>query len=269
MLNIKEFPKGKYVLPGNVKAEISTNHTKPPPKYNEGSLLIDMKSAAKFITDKNQRDALKNASGIGTPATRSAIIEDLKKTNMLLYKGKTISASADARKLINQLPPELTNPGTTAIMESILSDISKGIVKKEEFENLIVKQIKSFVNKSCQVQGITIKGKKMSKTIKCLKCGEETLKLIPAGKSAKTGKSYNAFWVCDSCNARFSDNNGTPVAQAEKVFSEHKCPKCDSKLYKMQTKNGKPYYSCSNVESCSAKFWDNEGKVGNEWNFNK
>ena len=70
--------------------ETETKKTKAPPRFNEGSLIDAMQNAWKFIEDKDQQEKLKEAKGIGTPATRAAIISGLKKQNFLVQKGKNI-----------------------------------------------------------------------------------------------------------------------------------------------------------------------------------
>ena len=64
--------------------------TRPPPRYNEGTLIEAMQNAWRFVDDEVLRDRLKEAKGIGTPATRAEIIGGLKKQSFLMAQGKHI-----------------------------------------------------------------------------------------------------------------------------------------------------------------------------------
>ncbi|MEI6537490.1 MAG: DNA topoisomerase, partial [Verrucomicrobiaceae bacterium] len=64
--------------------------TEPPPRYNEGTLIDAMQNAWKFVNDPVLRDRLKEAKGIGTPATRGEIIKGLKAQNLLAASGKLV-----------------------------------------------------------------------------------------------------------------------------------------------------------------------------------
>jgi DNA topoisomerase-3 len=63
---------------------IEDKETRPPPRYNEGSLIDAMQQAWRFVDEEVLRDRLKEAKGIGTPATRAEIINGLKKQKRLL-----------------------------------------------------------------------------------------------------------------------------------------------------------------------------------------
>jgi DNA topoisomerase-3 len=69
---------------------VEAKETKPPPRYSEGTLIEAMQNAWRFVEDEVLRDRLKEAKGIGTPATRAEIIGGLKKQDFLIAHGKTI-----------------------------------------------------------------------------------------------------------------------------------------------------------------------------------
>ena len=70
--------------------EIEDKETRPPPRYNEGTLIEAMQNAWRFVDDEVLRERLKEAKGIGTPATRAEIIGGLKKQGFLIAEGKHI-----------------------------------------------------------------------------------------------------------------------------------------------------------------------------------
>ena len=70
--------------------KIEDKETRPPPRYNEGTLIEAMQNAWRYVDDEVLRERLKEAKGIGTPATRSEIIGGLKKQSFLMAQGKHI-----------------------------------------------------------------------------------------------------------------------------------------------------------------------------------
>ena len=70
--------------------KIEDKETRPPPRYNEGTLIEAMQNAWRFVEDEVLRERLKEAKGIGTPATRAEIIGGLKKQGFLIAQGKHI-----------------------------------------------------------------------------------------------------------------------------------------------------------------------------------
>ena len=111
---------------------VETKETKPPPRYNEGTLIEAMQNAWRFVDDEVLRDRLKEAKGIGTPATRAEIISGLKKQEFLVLQGKNIVPTETGLKLfavLKDADPTLVDPGQTAQMECLLDDV---VVGKQE-----------------------------------------------------------------------------------------------------------------------------------------
>ena len=69
---------------------VQAKQTQPPPRYNEGTLVDAMQNAWRFVKDEALRERLKEAKGIGTPATRAEIIKGLKRQNLLAADGKLV-----------------------------------------------------------------------------------------------------------------------------------------------------------------------------------
>lgn len=111
---------------------IEDKQTRPPPRYNEGTLIEAMQNAWRFVEDTLLRDRLKEARGIGTPATRAEIIGGLKKQGFLATQGKHIVPTASGLKLFEVLrgaDAALVDPGVTARLECLLDDV---VVGKQE-----------------------------------------------------------------------------------------------------------------------------------------
>lgn len=106
--------------------------TKPPQPYNEASLLSAMENAGRFVDNEDLKEQLKD-SGLGTPATRAAIIERLIKVGYVNRKGKSLVPTEKGTKLIAVVPPELKSPETTGRWEKGLSQIAKGNMQTDKF----------------------------------------------------------------------------------------------------------------------------------------
>jgi len=132
--------------------EIVEKKQKPPKYYTEGTLLDDMKAAAKFIeNDPVLMKKLKAASGLGTAATRDAVIEGLKKDGYIALKSRQLHATEKGEKFISWLEsvaPALTDVATTARWEAELEAISQGespkafATKIEEYVRKMVATLK-------------------------------------------------------------------------------------------------------------------------------
>jgi DNA topoisomerase-3 len=112
--------------------KIEDRETRPPPRYNEGTLIEAMQNAWRFVDNVVLRERLKEAKGIGTPATRAEIIGGLKKQGFLVVQGKHIVPTETGLSLfgvLKQADPALVEPGVTAQLECLLDDV---VVGKQE-----------------------------------------------------------------------------------------------------------------------------------------
>ena len=117
--------------------KMENKETRPPPRYNEGMLIEAMQNAWRFVEDEVLRDRLKEAKGIGTPATRAEIIGGLKKQSFLVSQGKNIvptEAGLTLFGVLEQADPALVDPGATARLECLLDDV---VVGKQEMVSAI------------------------------------------------------------------------------------------------------------------------------------
>ena len=109
--------------------KVEAKKTQPPPRYSEGTLVEAMQNAWRFVKDLGLRDRLKEAKGIGTPATRAEIIKGLKRQNLLAADGKFVvptPAGLQIFELLRGAAPSLVDPATTATWEMHLDDIVSG-----------------------------------------------------------------------------------------------------------------------------------------------
>ena len=116
---------------------VQAKQTQPPPRYNEGTLVDAMQNAWRFVKDEALRERLKEAKGIGTPATRAEIIKGLKRQNLLAADGKLVvptPAGLQLFELLRAAAPALVDPGTTAVWEMRLDDV---VVGKADFRAVI------------------------------------------------------------------------------------------------------------------------------------
>jgi DNA topoisomerase-3 len=109
--------------------KVEAKRTVAPPRYNEGTLIDAMQNAWRFVEDRAMRERLKEAKGIGTPATRAEIIKGLKRQNLLAAEGKLVvptEAGLQLFELLRSAAPALVDPGTTAQWEMHLDAVVTG-----------------------------------------------------------------------------------------------------------------------------------------------
>ncbi|VGO16189.1 DNA topoisomerase 3 [Pontiella desulfatans] len=132
---LPEFKKGES---GNHEPSTREGKTKPPQAFTENSLLGAMEAAGKWVEDDSLREALKER-GIGTPATRAAIIETLLRRNYIRREKKQIRATDMGRCLIALIQdPLLKSPEMTGEWEEQLKKIERGEGEASDFMDGIV-----------------------------------------------------------------------------------------------------------------------------------
>src|SRR5437867_2755159 len=117
------------------RIEIKIEQTRPPARYNEGTVLSAMEAAGKLVEDEELRDAMKE-KGLGTPATRAAIIETLISAHYLIRHGKELQPTPKAIQTITLLKnavPELTSPELTGDWEFRLHEIEHRRLTRDAF----------------------------------------------------------------------------------------------------------------------------------------
>lgn len=166
------------------KTKIANKKTKPPSPYNEATLLSAMENAGRFVENEDLKEQLKE-SGLGTPATRAAIIERLIKVGYVERKGKSLIPTKKGICLIEVVPKELKSPETTGKWEKGLSSISKGNMETEKFMGSINRYVNFLVDYAKNTNTSVIfedekykkskKYKSIAKFGNCLKCSGDIL----------------------------------------------------------------------------------------------
>ncbi|MFI0347826.1 MAG: DNA topoisomerase III [Chthoniobacterales bacterium] len=133
--------KNEAAITENV--ELHEAQTRPPARFNEATLLSAMENAGKLVEDEELRDAM-SQRGLGTPATRAAIIEGLLLDGYLLREGRDLSATGKAVALIDLLRhmgvAVLTSPELTGEWEFKLKGMEAGSIQRSSF----MEEIRSF-----------------------------------------------------------------------------------------------------------------------------
>jgi DNA topoisomerase III len=134
---LPKLERGERVEVTDIASE--EKETKPPARYNDNSLLGAMETAGKLVDDEELREAMKE-SGIGTPATRAAIIERLIQVGYVERDGRALVVTEKGLNVIRLLGEHvLTSPGLTGEWEHRLARIETGADSREAFMGDIVK----------------------------------------------------------------------------------------------------------------------------------
>lgn len=153
----------------NVTMTICERFTSPPKPYTEDTLLSAMETAGKEdMPDDAERQ------GLGTPATRAAIIEKLVAAGFVERKGKSLIPTKAGTNLVTVLPEPLTSPMLTAEWEQQLTAIARGDADPDTFTDGICDMVRELVNK---YSGISVEGQKLFAPEKeiigsCPRCGK-------------------------------------------------------------------------------------------------
>jgi DNA topoisomerase-3 len=135
--------EGEEVRISGARAE--ERQTQPPPRYTEASLLAAMENAGRFLDDRELQEAMRG-HGLGTPATRAAIIERLIEVGYVERRGRTLVPTPKGEVLVSLVPEELRSPEMTARWERMLAEIEEGRRRPESFLQGIVELTERVVN---------------------------------------------------------------------------------------------------------------------------
>ncbi|MBR1383830.1 MAG: type IA DNA topoisomerase [Ruminococcus sp.] len=125
-------------------AEVRDCQTKPPAHFTEASLLAVMENIDRRIDDKELKTYVKER-GLGTPATRAAIIEGLISAKYIKRKKKQLYITDFGRNFICALPDNIKSAELTAHWEQMLSDIEQGKCGEEDFMSEIIKNVNDVI----------------------------------------------------------------------------------------------------------------------------
>ncbi|WP_250658647.1 DNA topoisomerase 3 [Alkalimarinus coralli] len=237
---------------------IIAHKTAPPDRFNDATLLSAMTNIAQFVEDPHIRKTLREHDGLGTEATRAAIIETLYRREYIVKNGREILSTQKGRELAANLPKRCITPDTTAVWEATLNTISSSSTKPEEFIERVTEDIRHLVE---ELTGIAapLRGSlrpTVAQAPSCPKCQSEMIE--------RTGR-YGKFWACSqfpSCKASLPWRlNTTQKAKAVKTGDSPPipCPNCHAPLVLRNSTRGS-FWGCSNYPSCRKTFQDDGGK---------
>jgi DNA topoisomerase-3 len=177
----KEGDKGQNlvaVAPGEKvgvsEVESKPLKTRPPARYSEATLLGAMEGAGKMVDDDELREAMQE-KGLGTPATRAAIIEGLINEKYILRDGREMIPTAKAFQLMTLLRglgvEELSKPELTGEWEYKLSQMEQGKLSREDFMQQIADMTEHIVKKAKEYDRDTIPGDYATLSTPCPNCG--------------------------------------------------------------------------------------------------
>lgn len=251
---IPDWKKSQQLQESQEKA--AQKKTKPPGRFTEGTLIAAMESIGKHVEDKELKKILKETSGIGTQATRAAIIETLINREFVRRNKKQLISTDKGRELLNLLPRIVKDPATTARWEQDLEDIAQGYLKLDEFitkQNTNIaymieelKKHKGVINTDDDQSSLNSSNKPKIK-IACSLCGNDM-------QRKKTKANNRFFWGCSTypdCKSTLPDYNGTPGKPRQPAQkTDIKCTACnEGYMVERAGKYGK-FYGCSNYPKC-------------------
>jgi DNA topoisomerase III len=154
--------------------EIKENETRPPARFNEGTLLSAMEGAGKFVDDEELREAM-SQRGLGTPATRADTIEGLQRDGYILRQGKELIVTSKGLALITLLRglgiQSLTSPEMTGEWEYKLKQMEHGALDRPSFMRDIKTFTSEIVEKAKSFEGDLVSGNFEDLAVTCPKCG--------------------------------------------------------------------------------------------------
>ena len=214
----------------NETVELVHLKTKPPARYSEATLLSAMESAGKWVDDDEMREAMAE-KGLGTPATRAAIIEGLLAEKYIVREARELIPTAKAFQLMTLLRgldvAELTQPDLTGTWEHKLALIEEGRLDRNTFMQEIAQMTQKIVKRAKEFNSDTIPGDYATLKTPCPHCG----------KAVK--ENYRRF-ACESCGFTISKTPGGRAFEYEEVESLLK-EKTIGPLQGFRSKMGRPF----------------------------
>ncbi|EOI3015444.1 DNA topoisomerase 3, partial [Campylobacter coli] len=196
--------------------QIEKKQTKPRPYYTMTTLLKDLNSVAKYVSDERikklliekDKDKKGESGGIGTPATRSNHIKTLIEREYIEVskdKKQIIKSTKKGRDLIKLSPKSLITPDMTALWFEQQKMIEISELRREQFLEEITKEVISEIQRIDKNQEFKILDNENKPKIQCPQCNKGFLQRI----KSKNGNSW--WWGCSEfkqgCKAMYYDDN--------------------------------------------------------------
>ncbi|MCA0440095.1 MAG: DNA topoisomerase III [Proteobacteria bacterium] len=203
-------------------ADVKGLKTKPPARYSEATLLGAMESAGKQIDDEELRSAMQE-KGLGTPATRAAIIEGLLTEKYMLREGRELIPTAKAFQLMTLLRgldvQELCRAELTGEWEYKLAQMERGQLSREAFMQQIQAMTEKLVKKAKEYDRDTIPGDYATLAAPCPNCGgvvKENYRRYACTGAAGSGEGCGFSFGKSPAGRTFE------VAEAEQLLRERR-----------------------------------------------
>jgi DNA topoisomerase-3 len=207
--------------------DVKALRTKPPARYTEATLLSAMEGAGKLIDDDELREAMQE-KGLGTPATRAAIIEGLIYEKYIHREGRELVPGAKAFQLMTLLRglgvEDLTKPELTGNWEYQLAEMEKGRLEREAFMREIASMAERIVRKAKEYDRDTIPGDYATLRTPCPNCGgivrENYRRYACTGKPAAGGEL--ATEACGFSISKIPGGRPFELDEVERFLAEKK-----------------------------------------------
>ncbi len=211
------------------RVEVERKQTQPPARYTEGTLIQEMKSVGRQVQDVKLRQVLKETSGIGTEATRAAIIETLLGRAYIERHGKKkhLVSTLKGRELIAVVPEAVKDAATTAIWEQALDEIANG---RGTLDDFLAQQRESVTRLVLAIQAQSA---------------------LPGHSASTTSPSQRTAPPPSKASA------AKPRSAAANPASESKaCPQCKTgrlvqKTARKGSRSGQQFWACNGWPQCS------------------
>jgi DNA topoisomerase-3 len=211
--NLVAVAEGEKVKAADI--DVNAMKTRPPARYTEATLLSAMEGAGKLIDDEELRAAM-NEKGLGTPATRAAIIEGLLAEKYMLREGRELIPTAKAFQLMTLLRgldiDDLTKPELTGNWEYQLSEMEHGRLARDAFMAEIAKMAERIVRKAKEYDRDTIPGDYVTLATPCPNCG---------GTVKENYRRY-ACEACDFSITKIPAGRAFEIAEVEAFLRDKK-----------------------------------------------
>lgn len=212
-----------------VRCEITEKETAPPKPYTEGTLITDMASIAKYVSDPEIKAVLKQKDdgkkgehgGIGTTATRSEIIEKLKARGFIAEEKGKLRSTEKGRVFYHLLPADIRGADTTAKWWILQQDVADGTANVNAILESVVEVFRS--HQDTAYIGASIPGKSRTVVGKCPLCGKDVVQSgsVYTCSSNKNEKQNDGSWKqVDGCGFKLFGfcNKKFTVKQAENLL---------------------------------------------------
>ena len=221
--NLVAVQPGEQVV--NEDITVSALKTKPPARYSEATLLSAMEGAGKLVDDEELKAAMQE-KGLGTPATRAAIIEGLILEKYMYREGRELIPTAKAFQLMTLLRglgvEDLTKPELTGNWEFKLSEMEKGQLSREAFMAEIAAMTQRVVQKAKEYDRDTIPGDYATLSTPCPNCGgvvkENYRRFTCTGKHGGADEGTG----CGFSMTKIPAGRSFELPEVEQLLSQHK-----------------------------------------------